>query len=147
MRGGKREGAGRKKGSQDIKTLVKQARAIGINPDECPAYAYLRLVVMGKLPAKEYDRDRLEAAKTLLAYEIPRWGERKPEEPPKSEEELRAASIAALASHEAAENLVDAILAGENGHRHLAAALLKRGLRLLKSEGAEVINLPEAKAG
>jgi hypothetical protein len=141
MRGGKRPGAGRPKGSRELETVVREALHVGIDADMTPSLSYLRKVVKGHI--KNPNQQKIEAAKALLAYEAPRWGERKPNEPEKSEEEINASIRARMADAAMVTFLVESAVANPEGQQNLSAALSKLGFKLTKAEGADVVRLAE----
>jgi hypothetical protein len=144
MRGGKREGAGRKPGSKNLETIVSDARLNGVDEELTPALAYLKRIVRGSI--KNPDRHKIDAAKALLSYEAPRFGEMVPQEPPKSEEEILEGLRSQLANSEFTRLLVTAAFSTPEGQQSLALAILAHGYKLVKSEGAEVVPLSAVNA-
>lgn len=141
-KGGYRPGAGRKKGTPDYKHAVRKAlHSGGIDPEATPSLEYLRKVVKGYI--KNPSIRKIEAAKALLAYEAPRWGERKPEENPPSEEDIKAQLRALALSPEFMETWLVAVMDSEQAKELLANNLAQKGYKLQKTEGAEVIKLAD----
>lgn len=69
MRGGKRPGAGRPKGSRSVNTLVREARELGLETAGT-SLEYLQKVYRGDI--RNPDPRRIEAARAAAPYEFPR---------------------------------------------------------------------------
>lgn len=123
-----------------MKTVVKEAIRDGIIDENTPSLSYLRRVVMGQI--KDPNPHKLEAAKALLAYEAPRWGERDPDRKPLSEEESEAAMLELMRRGEVMMQLFRLALAPDLIDKARAAAL-ECGYTLERSQSAAVIPLPK----
>jgi hypothetical protein len=150
MRGGRRNGAGRPKGTRSVETMVKDARRNGMDEQRCPSLAYLRKIVTNKI--KNPNQQKIEAAKALLAYEAPRWGERAPEPEARTEEEILE-DLKGLASNAGILDLfLNAAMGSREGQDSILQCLTKLGFtvrapEMPKHEGiAEVVQLRPASA-
>jgi hypothetical protein len=144
MRGGARNGAGRPKGTRNLETMVKDAKRIGVDEDQCPSLAYLRRIVTNQI--KNPSQQKIEAAKALLAYEAPRWGERTPEPEQKSEEEMLAELKGLAANAEIVEFFLGAVMGSKTGQESVFQVLGRLGYQLSRPEGAEIVQLRPASA-
>ena len=126
-----------------METVVKEAMRNGvIDPNNTPSLDYLRRVVRGHI--KSPNPQKIEAAKALLSYEAPRWGERTPVEPPKDEAEILESIREVMSKSSAVDQLVEAVMGTPEGQQNLALAIAKRGYRLLKAQDDNVIQLQPA---